>query len=440
MSLRKLILLLTMTTVAFGCGDDSSPTDSGGSNNSSGDIVILEGEIAADRTLKSSEGYLLRGAVFVRTGATLTIESGTTIFGESVGNPPGTLIIAQGAKIMAEGTAEEPIVFTSDQVEGARSRGDWGGLIINGRAPLNTGTTAQGEGNTGTYGGSDPDDNSGVLRYVRVEFAGQEFSPDNELNGIAFQGVGRGTTVEYVQVHYNQDDGIEFFGGTVDAKYVLCTGVRDDSFDWTDGWSGRGQFWIAQQNGADADNGIEADNNGTNNDLTPRSNPTLYNLTIIGDPNGPESDTGLLLREGTAGTIRNAIVLGFNKGGVDVATAATASQAASGALSLRHSIFFDNRIAGANSNFPTDTDEIDEVSWMMTEGFENHTLDPALVGPYDLIAPGFAPGASSPAVDGSVPVATPPVDGFFTVVDFIGAMDSGAGADWTAGWTTSAQN
>lgn len=150
-------------------------------------------------------------------------------------------------------------MFTSDQFEGERDRGDWGGLIVNSRAPINTGTTAFGEGDTGEYGGTDPEDNSGILCYVRVEFAGIEFSPDNELNGIAFQGVGSGTVVDYVQVHFNQDDGIEFFGGTVNAKHLYCTGIRDDSFDRTDDWVGKGQFWVGQQCGDAADNGFESE-------------------------------------------------------------------------------------------------------------------------------------------------------------------------------------
>lgn len=198
---------------------------------------IIQGKITASRTLSASREYLLRGAVFVESGATLTIEPGTKVYGEQATR--GTLIIAQGGKINANVTAQAPIVFSSDQPVGKQERGQWGGLIINGRAPINTGT-AFGEGDTGQYGGTDPHDNSGVLRYVRVEYAGIEFSPDNELNGIAFQGVGDSTVVQYVQVHFNQDDGIEFFGGTVNLKYALVTGARDDSFDWTDGWARRG--------------------------------------------------------------------------------------------------------------------------------------------------------------------------------------------------------
>ena len=222
--------------------------------------TILSGEIAADMTLTADVSYLLRGAVFVADGATLTIEAGTTIYGEGATN--GALVVARGGRLVADGAPDAPIVFTSDQEVGFRARGDWGGLIINGRAPLNIpGNEAEGEGGTGAYGGDDPADDSGVLRYVRVEFAGSELSPDNELNGVAFQGVGSGTVVDSVQVHLSKDDGVEFFGGTVDARRVVCTGIGDDSFDWTEGWTGRGQFWIARQRGDDADQGIEADSN-----------------------------------------------------------------------------------------------------------------------------------------------------------------------------------
>ena len=313
-------------------GESGRSSEAGASTHASGppsgNPVVLSGNITANQLLTANNYYLLEGAVFVQDGATLVVEPGTTIFGEGASN--GTLIVAQGGRLVANGTAEAPIVFTSDQFEGERDRGQWGGLIVNGRAPVNTGLPAFGEGDTGEYGGTDPEDSSGILRYVRVEFAGIEFSPDNELNGIAFQGVGSGTVVDYVQVHFNQDDGIEFFGGTVNAKHLYCTGIRDDSFDWTDGWTGKGQFWVAQQRGDDADNGFEADNNGDDNEASPRSNPTIYNVTLVGDPDGPESDTGLLLREGTAATLRNFIVIGFNAGGLDVDTESSITLANSG--------------------------------------------------------------------------------------------------------------
>jgi hypothetical protein len=276
-------------------------------------VRVIRGRFTSSILLESQYHYVLRGAVFIARGANLVIQPGTRIVGEFA--TLGTLVIEQGGRIIADGTAAAPIVFTSDQPIGQRARGDWGGLIINGEAPTNLpGGVGLGEGDTGQYGGNSPNDNSGVLRYVRVEYAGIEFSPDNELNGIAFQGVGRGTVVDYVQIKFNKDDGVEFFGGTVDARHLILTAIGDDSIDWTFGWTGRIQFAIAQQRGDDADNGIEADNNGNNNALTPVSNPTLYNVTLIGDPDtneGGESDDGGEIREGTAGTFRNFIIMGF---------------------------------------------------------------------------------------------------------------------------------
>jgi hypothetical protein len=229
-------------------------------------VVMVSGRITSDTTWTPGNVYVLNGTVFVENAA-LTIEAGTRIVGN--GSTIGTLVISQSGQIFANGRADAPIVFTSDQPAGSRGRANWGGLIINGDAPINVpGGTAFGEGDTGVYGGSNPDDSSGVLRYVRVEYAGIEFSPDNELNGIAFQGVGRGTVAEFLQVHFNKDDGIEMFGGTVDVKYAIVTGIGDDSFDWTEGWQGRGQFWIAQQHGDDADQGFEADN-------------IVYNLLVL---------------------------------------------------------------------------------------------------------------------------------------------------------------
>ena len=388
-----------------------------------GSVETLTGTISNDRTLTNDRAYLLSGTVFVGNGATLTILPGTHVLGESATN--GTLVISQGGKIEADGTRGQPIIFTSDQSVGSRARADWGGLIINGYATINIpGGSGLGEGDTGAYGGTDDDDSSGTLRYVRVEYAGTEFTPDNELNGIAFQGVGRGTVVDHVQVHFNQDDGVEFFGGTVDVKHVLLTNIRDDSIDWTEGWRGRGQFLVVQQNGAEADQGIEADNNAENNNLTPRANPTLYNLTLIGDPDtneGTESDHGILVREGTAGTFRNFIVTGFKERGIDIDHDATTAQAQSGALSFANGIVYNN-----NPNF---ADDVTAFTGSIA------VVDPMLVAPYNLLLPDFRPASGSPALDARR-VASPPDDGFFdSTVDYLGGIDPTN--DWTRGWTTS---
>ena len=390
-------------------------------------VVPLEGKLNADRTLSADYVYLLRGAVLVEGGATLTIEPGVEIFGEQATN--GTLIIAQGSKIMANGTADAPIVMSSDAEIGNRARGQWGGLIINGSAPTNQGVTF-GEGDTGAFGGNNPSDSSGTLRYVRIEYAGIEFSPDNELNGIAFQGVGSGTVAEYIQVHMNQDDGIEFFGGTVNLKYAVVTGARDDSFDWTDGWTGKGQFWVVQQSGDDADNGFEVDNSSKNNGATPRSAATIYNVTLVGDPAGPESDNGMLIREGAAGTYANFIVTGFNKIGLDIDGESSIAQAESGDLVVKNSIFFKN--GKANFGDEKEDDGFDEAGYATDNG--NKAVDPGLADPFSKTAPNFTPGAGANAV---LPAA-PPADGFFEPVNFIGAVSPSN--NWLSGWTTSDQN
>ena len=390
-------------------------------------VVVLEGKLNADKTLTSAYDYLLRGAVFVEGGATLKIEAGVQIYGEQASN--GTLIIAQGSKIMAQGTASAPIVMSSDANIGARARGQWGGLIINGSAPTNQGVTF-GEGDTGAFGGNNPADSSGILQYVRVEYAGIEFSPDNELNGIAFQGVGSGTIVDHVQVHMNQDDGVEMFGGTVNLKYVMVTGARDDSFDWTDGWTGKAQFLVVQQYGDDADNGFEVDNSSKDNEAQPRSAATIYNATLVGDPAGPESDNGMLIREGAAGTFANFIVTGFNKVGLDINNEATHAQADSGKLVVKNSIFFEN--GKGNFGDEKDDDGFDEAGFAASNG--NKEVDPGLAAPFNKSAPNFTPGAGANAV---TPVS-PPADGFFEQVDFVGGVSPSN--NWTAGWTTSAQN
>ncbi len=392
-------------------------------------VRVIQGRIAGTLDLTNDHYYVLRGAVFVQDGGVLNVQAGTTIAGELA--TLGTLVVERGGRINAVGTAAQPIVFTSDQAIGNRNRGDWGGLIINGRAPLNVpGGVAIGEGDTGEYGGNDPNDSSGILRYVRVEFAGIEFSPDNELNGIAFQGVGRGTEVDYVQVKMNRDDGVEFFGGTVDAKHVVLNAIRDDSLDWTFGWTGRVQFLVVQQRGDDADMGVEADNNDINNNLLPRANPTIYNMTLVGDPTrtyGNESNIGLLLRRGTAATIRNTVVMGFKSWGLDINGSASVAEAQAGALTVRNSIFFGNGITRAGDQFSAS-------SLPFVNDSTIRVVDPGLIDPFNLDTPDFRPAPGSVA-SGQLAPAVPPNDGFFEVTTFIGAVSPDPDQDWTRGWT-----
>jgi hypothetical protein len=199
-----LVAALTVTSLTQVSTDQAAPVQVPGIDKP---VIVVTGRVNGNETWTSGNYYVLRGAVFVDDGATLNIQPGTRVIGEA--GSVGSLIVLRGGRLNAIGTREQPIVFTSDQPVGSRARGDWGGIIINGRAPVNIpGGEGVGEADTGVYGGNQPNDNSGTMRYVRIEFAGTEFSPDNELNGIAFQGVGNGGSYEYIQVHMNKDDGL----------------------------------------------------------------------------------------------------------------------------------------------------------------------------------------------------------------------------------------
>jgi hypothetical protein len=394
-------------------------------------VVVVTGEVTGTENWTSNFYYVLRGAVFVAEGATLNIQAGTRVIGES--GSVGTLIVLRGGRLNALGTASQPVVFTSDQPVGSRSRGDWGGLIINGRAPVNIeGGEGVGEADTGIYGGDDPNDSSGIMRYVRVEFAGVEFSPDNELNGIAFQGVGRGGAYEYIQVHMNRDDAFEWFGGTADIKYAVASNAADDSFDWTFGWSGRAQFLAVHQRSDDADWGIEADNNEFNNNLLPRSNPQIYNMTICGDPDrneGAESVRAVLFRRGTAVTFRNFIIAGSKTLGMQIDGTSTLAQVDNGTTQIGAGV-----IAG-----PVTPLHASVQPYVASGRFPNVRVgvDPGLSPScFDHANVSFQPVSVATLAGGQLAPIQPPNDGFFEAVTYIGAVPPAPAEDWTAGWTS----
>ncbi|MCA9553068.1 MAG: ABC transporter substrate-binding protein [Myxococcales bacterium] len=424
------------------------PTGDGCENG----VCTLTGVITQDKTLTADKRWLLKGTVFVGDGASrtvLTVEPGTTVLGDKA--TTGVLVIRRGSQIQAVGSREMPIVFTSAQPVGMRRSGDWGGLIINGRAPINQcGLEASqctqynqafGEGGTGFFGGNDPNDDSGELRYVRIEFAGKLLSPENELNGLALQGVGRGTTLDYIQVHRGRDDAVEFFGGTVDAKHLLLTGAEDDSLDWTWGWQGRGQFIITQHWRGDADNGIEADNNAEDRNAQPRAHPVLSNLTLVGVPTSTTSDYGMLLREGTGADILNSVVLGFEDACINIDHAETwanammnsgSSTVASGGLVIR------NTVISCATNFEESADDpVTVQAFVMSMNQGNQVVQDVnsiLEGALDTVSPDMRPKAGGPAISG----AEVPTDPFFEQVTYKGAVDP-AGS-WTLGWTTNVVN
>lgn len=292
------------------------------------EVVVLEGNLET-RTLTANKKYLLKGQVFVRDGKTLTIEPGTIIFGDK--RTKGTLIIDRGGRIIANGTVDKPIVMTSYQEAGIRDRGDWGGLVILGRANVNQPDPTI-EGITppvvfGTTGSTANDgESSGSLKYVRIEFAGIELTPNNETNSLTMGSAGRATVVEYVQVSYGGDDGFEFFGGTHNAKYLISFGTWDDDFDIDYGYAGSVQFGLAIRYPSFADqsqsNGIETDNGPNDNDVQPYTTGVLSNLTILGpiapiSPANPISaNTGFAadFRRRVALSVFNSIFVGFPRG------------------------------------------------------------------------------------------------------------------------------
>ncbi len=287
-------------------------TSGNGDEASANAVEILKGELTANKTLLKDKVYALSGEYIVKTGATLTIQEGVKIVAKTDDESVDYILVQQGAKIEAEGTKENPIIMTSDKKES----GAWGGLHICGKAHTNA---ENGEGTSeignAAYGGSADNDNSGTLKYIRLENTGYALDSEHEANGISFYGVGNGTTVEYVQAYNGSDDGFEFFGGSVDVKHMVVTNCSDDSFDWTEGWNGRGQFLVAYQEaketlGFDCDCLMECDNNGKNFAATPVACPTLANLTLIG--NGGEKQ-GVRLRAGTQVKMYNALISGKGK-------------------------------------------------------------------------------------------------------------------------------
>ena len=297
------------------------------------DSSVLQGSIVSDLTLKSGNTYTLNGEFLVKEGATLNIEPGVKIVAQ-YDDRVDYILVEQGAKINALGTASAPIIMTSSKEE----PGAWGGIHICGRAHTNAeGGKGSSEIGGATYGGSNDADNSGVLKYVRVEYTGYAFDEEHEANGMTFYGVGNGTIIENCEAYHGSDDGFEFFGGSVNVKNMVVVNCSDDSFDWTEGWNGKGENLVAYQESAstlgyDCDCLIEADNNENNYSATPVSHPVLKNLILVG--NGG-SKQGIRLRRGTEVEITSAKVSGKGKA-VAVESAETENALLNGKSKLIH--------------------------------------------------------------------------------------------------------
>lgn len=399
-----MTLVAGMALFTTACSSDDDPAANTGNGNGTEESYVLDKDITENVTLETGKNYTLNGGIHVKAGATLTIQPGVTITAKHDGTVD-YILVEQGAKIDAQGTASQPIVMTSEKKEA----GAWGGLHICGYAHTNNGSGSSEIGNA-SYGGNNDADNSGTLKYIRLEYTGYAFDEEHEANGVSFYGVGNGTTVEHLQAYKGSDDGFEFFGGSVNVKYLVATSCSDDSFDWTEGWNGKAQFLVAYQEGETSlgyacDCLMECDNNGTNFAATPVAHPVIANATLIG--NGGEAQ-GVRLRAGTEVELYNTIITGKGKA-LTVETNETENAlkngtskleyvAIAGELSSKQGIY-------TNADFVQATGNLDNQTFTWNNKYVG-TLD----GGKDLSA-----------------------DSFFTSTDYKGAVKSGE--DWTEGWT-----
>lgn len=399
-----MTLVTGMALFTTACSSDDDPAANTGNGNGTEESYVLDKDITENVTLETGKNYTLNGGIHVKAGATLTIQPGVTITAKHDGTVD-YILVEQGAKIDAQGTASQPIVMTSEKKEA----GAWGGLHICGYAHTNNGSGSSEIGNA-PYGGNNDADNSGTLKYIRLEYTGYAFDEEHEANGVSFYGVGNGTTVEHLQAYKGSDDGFEFFGGSVNVKYLVATSCSDDSFDWTEGWNGKAQFLVAYQEGETSlgyacDCLMECDNNGTNFAATPVAHPIIANATLIG--NGGEAQ-GVRLRAGTEVELYNTIITGKGKA-LTVETNETENAlkngtskleyvAIAGELSSKQGIY-------TNADFVQATGNLDNQTFTWNNKYVG-TLD----GGKDLSA-----------------------DSFFTSTDYKGAVKSGE--DWTEGWT-----
>jgi len=404
--------------------------------------IVIQGDITTNTTFTNNNTYLLRGIVRVQSPATLTIQPGTLIIGENA--TQGSLIIKPGAKIIANGTRQQPIVFTSQFALQGSTRpptyGDWGGIIVLGNARINVpGGTAQIEGPGDVYGGTNDDDSSGVMRYVRIEYPGIAYSPNNEINGLTLGGVGRKTVFEYIQVSYCGDDSFEWFGGNANAKYLVAFRGWDDDFDTDFGFSGKLQFLVSFRDPAIADqsqsNGFESDNDGSGSLNTPITSPTWWNVTLVG-PRADANTTvnslyrrGMHLRRSSRNKISNALIMGWPTG-IRLDGANTIQALIDNNSWVRNSII---------SGCPTAMDTVSAGNlnfnianwWTASNGrtFTNNS-EVMLTNAFNLSNPNPMPMTGSPALTGG---ATPPNDGFFDPsATFVGAFGT---TNWMEGWT-----
>lgn len=412
-----------------------------------GQVITVSGDITSDTKWYATAKYMLSGFVYVKNNATLTIEPGTIIKG--VSGTKAALIIERGSKIMAQGKAASPIVFTSDKPKGQRSYGDWGGLVICGNAPTNKHDAGAGtgvaEGGIGSqYGGNNAADNSGVLQYVRIEFPGIGLTAtaNSEVNGLTLYSVGSGTTIDHVQVSFSGDDSYEWFGGTVNAKHLVAFRGWDDDFDTDNGFSGKVQFFVSLRDPAVADqsqsNGFESDNDADGSTLTPVTSAVFVNGSMFGPLASTTTVANALyrhamqIRRGSRLSIYNTVFAGWPAGlYVDGAKGDSPAQATANVLQIENTI-----LSGMTAMFKTDVTSLQGTDTWFTAATRNNETKVTndllqITSPFTLTAPNFIPSAGSPLLSGAAFTNTRLKDAFFTPVTYRGAFGS---TDWTAGW------
>jgi hypothetical protein len=428
--------------------------------------ATLSADIAANRTLYKDTLYVLSGYVKVLSGATLTIQAGTKIVGDTA-TAGSSLWILRGARIIANGTAAEPIVFTSQRAAGNRKPGDWGGIIMVGNGIINRSGTILTEGPVAEAenyaGGADNADSSGVLRYVRIEFAGYDVSGGggSELNGLSMYAIGSKTVVEYVEALSGLDDSFEWWGGAVDARYLVSYESGDDHFDWSEGYVGRVQFAIGLQStrltptpGAGTlstdPQGFEGDGcsgSGCNNAAnifrsTPYSDPTFVNMTLVGSgavETQAAGGIGAVIRRGTKGLLHNVIVARWKGTGITVRDSVTGNILAADSLNLTDIVFAEN----TRGNYDT-TSNFGQSANFTPDNHRSATTAASIITNLTPTSLDWKPLGIAATGCGTIAIPATRSANFFggtmSNTAYCGAVDPAAGTPWYLGWTSYATN
>lgn len=479
---QRIFYLLAIGAISFsGCrkiemdGEKEIVIITQPGTGTSGQTITVTGRINADTTFKKTNTYILKGLVYIVGNHTLNIEAGTTIKGSYSGSDVAALIITRGSKINAVGTPTEPIVFTS--AAPSPSSGDWGGIVICGKAAVNTsfnGTAglfqveggvdnANGDGLAGSGDAAVPalieNDNSGILSYIRIEYAGYAFQPDKEINSLTMAAVGSGTTIDHIQVIYAKDDAFEWFGGSVNCKYLVAYKTQDDDFDTDNGYSGKVQFGLVIRDSLIADistsEAFESDNNASGTVVTPKTSAVFSNITAIGPRAtlGNSGNTlfraGAQIRRNSSISIYNSIIMGWPQAVlIDASTGSpTDLNINDSTLRIRNTTLAGNTINvkyTVSGSAPTGASDASIMGWFTNSYYNNDILtnasDAKLIQPFNYNAPDPTPFAGSNGnqkILNGASFTDPKLAGpFFSTVAFRGAIaPAGPEATWWKGWT-----